>query len=73
MKIAMKITSGDESIEHSLEINQQELDDHINRLCKRNLKDKRVKCCTHCPFKSIILIRLPELSKLFKKKEQQCQ
>jgi len=38
---------------------------HVKRLCRKNLKLARVKCCAECPFEPIILDYYPELAKLF--------
>lgn len=38
------------------------------KLCKRNLKSKRVKCCASCPFEDDILEHYPELEDLFNEK-----
>lgn len=37
---------------------------HI-KLCKRNLKSDRVKCCASCPFEEEIIGAYPELKRLF--------
>ena len=38
----------------------ERLKKHI-RLCKRNLHNRRVKCCATCPFEEEILEHYPEL------------
>lgn len=43
------------------------LHNHL-KLCIRNLKSDRVKCCAHCPFESIITQAKPELTPLFRGK-----
>ena len=45
-------------------MNEVLLLNHI-KLCKRNLKTKRIKCCALCPFEEEILSIFPELSKAF--------
>ncbi len=46
-------------------IDLKKLENHI-KLCQKNLKDKRIKCCINCPFKDIILQYYPYLKQLFK-------
>lgn len=43
---------------------------HI-KLCRKNLKSKRVKCCANCPFEEEIVKHYPELEIMFitKRKE----
>lgn len=43
---------------------------HI-KLCRKNLKSKRVKCCANCPFEEEIIEHYPELEVMFiaKRKE----
>jgi len=38
------------------------------KLCRRNLKDKRVKCCANCPFEEEIVFVFPDMKELFEKK-----
>ena len=45
------------------------LSKHI-KLCKKNLKDKRVKCCANCPFEEEIVSVYPDLKNLFEKKRK---
>ena len=45
-------------------MNVQKLKNHI-KLCQKNLKSNRVKCCTECPFEEEILTHYPDLNKLF--------
>lgn len=40
------------------------------KLCRSNLKNKRVKCCATCPFEVIIAERYPSLIPLFEQKRQ---
>jgi len=40
------------------------------KLCKKNLKSKRVKCCAKCPFEKIITYFFPELEELFERKRE---
>jgi len=42
---------------------------HI-KLCKRNLRNKRVKCCAICPFEEEILAHYPELAEGFRAKRK---
>lgn len=42
---------------------------HI-KLCKRNLKSDRIKCCATCPFEEEITQVFPELKKEFKQKRK---
>jgi hypothetical protein len=44
---------------------------HI-KLCRRNLKSDRVKCCGSCPFEDIIVSFDPELHPLFVAKKAAC-
>ncbi|NHJ46155.1 MAG: hypothetical protein FK733_00070 [Asgard group archaeon] len=46
-------------------IDKKKLYGHVVRLCKRNLKSPRVKCCAQCPFEEIICSCFPELRELF--------
>lgn len=48
-------------------MNKERLAQHI-KLCKRNLKNDRVKCCAMCPFEEDICEEYPELCNLFQKK-----
>jgi len=41
------------------------------KLCERNLKDKRVKCCAACPFESEITMLYPHLDILFNAKRKE--
>lgn len=43
---------------------------HI-KLCKKNLKSSRVKCCATCPFEEEILRVYPELALLFMDKRRE--
>jgi hypothetical protein len=52
-------------------MNKEKLKTHV-KLCKRNLKSKRVKCCANCPFEEEIVGEYPELKKLFEEKREQC-
>lgn len=46
------------------------LETHI-KLCKRNLKSSRVKCCGNCPFEEEIIGAYPELALSFEAKRKQ--
>ena len=48
----------------------KKLEQHI-KLCKRNLKNKRVKCCGNCPFEEEIKSYDPGLLKYFSEKRRQ--
>jgi len=43
---------------------------HI-KLCRKNLKDSRTKCCANCPFEEEIVLTFPELGLLFDEKREQ--
>jgi len=45
-------------------MNRKKLEKHI-KLCRRNLKNVKVKCCLDCPFKEIIVQYHPEMNILF--------
>lgn len=45
------------------------MEKHI-KLCQRNLKSNRVKCCANCPFEEEITAIWPELAKLFVEKRK---
>lgn len=51
-------------------ISDDKLNRHINRLCLRNLKSNRVKCCAQCPFEPIILQARPDLGHYFALKKE---
>lgn len=51
-------------------MNIERLRKHI-RLCKKNLKDRRVKCCAECPFEEEIVHEYPELKMMFASKRKQ--
>ena len=48
----------------------KKLEEHI-KLCKRNLKSQRVKCCAGCPFEEEISNIYPDLKYLFQRKQDQ--
>ena len=48
----------------------KKLSKHI-KLCRKNLKDTRTKCCAECPFEEEIVLTFPELGPLFNKKREQ--
>jgi len=50
-------------------MNKIKLKQHI-KLCKRNLKSPRVKCCANCPFEEEITKEYPKLKKMFKAKKE---
>ena len=45
------------------------------KLCTRNLRSKRVRCCADCPFEDVIVAHRPCLKKLFvaKRKNLRCR
>lgn len=45
-------------------MNATKLKEHV-KLCKKNLKSKRVRCCANCPFEEEIVGCFPELKVLF--------
>jgi hypothetical protein len=45
------------------------LEKHI-KLCKRNLNNKKIKCCAICPFEEQIISVYPELKRLFVTKQK---
>lgn len=47
----------------------KKLETHI-KLCKRNLKSDKVKCCANCPFEAEIIRRFPQLQLLFEVKRR---
>jgi hypothetical protein len=48
-------------------MNKEKLSSHI-KLCLKNLKSYRVKCCANCPFKEEILSVYPDMKDLFESK-----
>jgi hypothetical protein len=48
-------------------VDQDKLGKHI-RLCRRNLRSNRVKCCATCPFEEFIVAHTPDLKSLFETK-----
>ena len=50
-------------------MNKEKLKNHI-KLCKRNLRSKRVKCCAECPFEEEIVGEYPEFKKEFIEKRR---
>jgi len=50
-------------------MNKEKLAKHI-KLCKRNLRSKRVKCCAECPFEDEIVGEYPEIKKEFQQKRK---
>ena len=49
------------------------LKDHFNKLCKRNLKNKKIKCCHKCPFEDDLIDQFPEAKKMFEEKHKQVE
>jgi hypothetical protein len=50
-------------------VDRVKLNTHV-KLCLRNLKSSRVKCCCQCPFEEEITLEYPELKKLFLNKRK---
>ena len=50
-------------------MNLKKLQNHV-KLCKRNLKSKRVICCAECAFEDDITTHFPDMKKLFIKKRK---
>lgn len=50
-------------------MDRKRLEKHI-KLCRKNLLDKRTKCCALCPFEKEILSVYPELEELFAAKQR---
>ena len=48
-------------------MNKEKLSKHV-RLCRKNLKTKRVKCCLDCPFEEEISNEYPDVKELFKER-----
>jgi len=48
-----------------MEIDKYILRQHIKKLCSKNLKNDRVRCCATCPFEDIIVDERPDLQELF--------
>lgn len=48
-------------------VNIKRLKQHV-KLCKRNLKNRRVRCCAKCPFEETIVKFYPNLKNLFEEK-----
>ena len=44
---------------------KEKLHKHIKRLCIKNLRSKKVKCCAECAFEEIICKEFSELKGLF--------
>lgn len=44
------------------------LDDHVKKLCMKNLADDRVSCCAICPFEEEIIKYFPSLVPSFNRK-----
>lgn len=49
---------------------EEKLRKHI-KLCKRNLKNKRIKCCASCPFEEMIIKEYPEMEEMFEEKRNE--
>jgi hypothetical protein len=51
----------------ALSRNVDKMKQHV-KLCKKNLKSNRVKCCAQCPFEDEICTIYPELKEMFENK-----
>lgn len=51
-------------------MNKKKLSNHV-KLCLKNLKNKRTKCCANCPFEEEILSVYPDMKKLFDNKRKE--
>lgn len=51
-------------------VDPKKLEVHV-RLCQKNLKSGRVKCCASCPFEEIIEEQYPDLKELFEAKRRE--
>lgn len=50
-------------------MDEERLKKHI-KLCRRNLKSSRVKCCATCPFEEEIVAHYPKLQEAFDNKRR---
>jgi hypothetical protein len=50
-------------------MNKEKLRKHIKKLCIKNLRSDKVKCCGECPFEEIICQESSELKELFIEKK----
>jgi hypothetical protein len=50
----------------------EKLENHV-KLCKKNLKSGRVKCCATCPFEGEIVSVYPDLKILFEDKRDKIE
>jgi len=50
-------------------MNKTKLSNHV-KLCRKNLRSDRVKCCADCPFEEEITREYPELKMLFELKRK---
>jgi hypothetical protein len=48
---------------------KRRLANHV-KLCRKNLKSNRVKCCATCPFEDFIVASYPDTEVLFKAKRK---
>ena len=46
------------------------LDKFVHRLCIKNLRSQRVKCCASCPFEDQITAEYPHLAALYEAKRK---
>lgn len=50
-------------------MNKKKLEIHV-KLCKKNLRSRKTKCCANCPFEEEIIDIYPEMSSLFVEKRK---
>jgi len=50
-------------------VDLQKLAVHV-KLCRKNLKAGRVRCCATCPFEEFVVESYPELRELFEAKRR---
>lgn len=62
----MKVEIGNEKVE----INNEIVSQFVPGLCESNLKNKRVQCCSCCPYEPIIILLFKNLAPLFEEKRE---
>jgi len=50
-------------------MDKEKLKIHV-KLCRRNLKNIKIKCCASCPFEDEMVAEYPELAEEFTKKRK---
>jgi hypothetical protein len=53
-------------------MNKNKLSRHI-KLCLKNLRSNRTKCCANCPFEEEILSVYPDMKELFEDKRKKME